>query len=144
MANTIIFVILLNLGVKSDCVYVPLYKVMAQELAWQVQILGPASAGFFLHEPSASKIHIMIYTYTSFGSTQKWAKGAELPVALWYQTAPRRCKQHQPLLPGPPCWPGSRSSRPWSRWWTRGAWCRWPTAWCGHTSAQRHHSLSMH
>lgn len=30
MANKIIFVILLNLGVNSDCVYVPLYNVIAQ------------------------------------------------------------------------------------------------------------------
>lgn len=41
MANTIIFVMLLNLGVNSNCVYIPLYNVLAQELAWQVQLLGP-------------------------------------------------------------------------------------------------------
>lgn len=77
MANTIIFVILLNLASNSDWVYIPLYNVIEQELACQVQILDPASAGFFFHEPSTSNKHIMIQKYTSFGSTQKWAKGAE-------------------------------------------------------------------
>lgn len=143
MANTVIFVILLNLGVNSNCAYVPLHNVMAQELAWQAQLLGPTSAGFFFfHGPSTLSTRIM--THNNFRIYLRTSRRCWIPAAPWCQTVPRRCRQHQPLLPGLPCWPGIRSSRPWSRWWRRGAWCRWPTAWCGHTSAQRHQSLSTH
>lgn len=113
-------------------------KSIYLKFTWGSDLSSPSSSSSPKDAPRLSACHNRWMPHSQ--KTQR-DEGTHLftdsPPGPWFRISPQKCRQRLRPQPGQPSWLSSRSIRPSSPRWRRGAWSRRPTVWSCRRSVRR-------